>query len=128
MAGALQILSYEPVESRGLILRFLGNQDDPALRKLCSSDPWLAYFYAVDVLGGRFPEGEMVIARNGAVAIKYAKDILKGRFVEAEGEISEEGGDDSYMEMLKVVNPQQYVTFMEEHYGWEKEDGGAQEA
>jgi hypothetical protein len=46
--------------------------------------PKMAYFYAVKVLGHRFPEGEPAIMKDPECGYKYARDILKGRWEEAE--------------------------------------------
>jgi hypothetical protein len=43
-----------------------------------------AYWYAKDVLKGRFPEGEKAIATDPVVSYAYARDVLKARFQEGE--------------------------------------------
>ena len=39
-----------------------------------------SYLYARDVIGGAFPMGELAIARNKEFAYMYALNALKGRF------------------------------------------------
>lgn len=64
-----------------------GNKD-PRLIKIVASDPTWAYHYALEVIKGRFPEGEPAIAKSPAYAYYYADDILKGRFPEGESTIA----------------------------------------
>jgi lambda repressor-like predicted transcriptional regulator len=52
----------------------------------------LAYYYARDVLNGRFPAGEAVIAKDAGLSYCYAKDVVKGRFPEGEAAIAKEAG------------------------------------
>ena len=47
-----------------------------------------AFWYARDVIKGRWPEAEDVIAENAEYAYGYAKDVLKGRWPEAEDVIA----------------------------------------
>jgi hypothetical protein len=49
-----------------------------------------AYFYAYDVIEGRFPEGEEAISRDAVYAYLYARDIIKGRWPEGEEVISKD--------------------------------------
>jgi len=53
-----------------------------------ATDPGWAYRYARDVLMGRFPEGEAAIATDPDWAYHYARDVLKGRFPEGEAAIA----------------------------------------
>jgi predicted Zn-dependent protease len=48
----------------------------------------MAYFYAKDIVNGRWPEGEEAISKDPRYADKYAKDVVKGRWPEGEGAIS----------------------------------------
>jgi hypothetical protein len=52
--------------------------DDEMLKSLNSSTE--AYYYARDVIKGRFEMGEPVIAKNMYSAYAYARKIIKGRF------------------------------------------------
>ena len=49
-----------------------------------SSAPEWAYWYARDVIGGRWPEAEAVIAASPEWAYWYARDVIGGRWPEAE--------------------------------------------
>jgi len=51
-------------------------------------DPEWAYYYARDVIEGRFPEGEEAIATNPWSAYRYARDVIKGRWPEGEAVIA----------------------------------------
>lgn len=44
----------------------------------------MCYYYASDVLHGRFPEGEPIIMKSPYTAFLYAKNIMKGRWPGAE--------------------------------------------
>jgi hypothetical protein len=54
------------------------------------SDPYLAYYYAKEIIKGRWPEGEKTIASSPNDAWIYAMDVVKGRWPEAEPGISKE--------------------------------------
>lgn len=70
-----------------------------------SKDPIAAYEYAKDVIKGRFPEAEYIIAQDGLVAFLYAKDVIKGRFPEAERRILRSAYNISYLEyILSITN------------------------
>jgi len=55
------------------------------------TDPGLAYYYALIIREGRFPEAEEVIATDAKWAYEYAKDIIKGRWLAGEDVIGEDG-------------------------------------
>lgn len=52
-----------------------------------------AFEYAKDVIQGRWPDAEPIIAKKPATALKYAQIIIKGRFPEAESVIAQDAGD-----------------------------------
>jgi hypothetical protein len=58
------------------------------------TDPLNAYYYAKDVIGGRFPEGEAAIATDPRWAHEYARDVIRGRWPEGEAAIAT--GPDPY--------------------------------
>ena len=58
----------------------------PTEREL--TDPYDAYIYAKNVLKGRWPEGEPVIATDPGLAYEYADHVIKGRFPEGEPAIA----------------------------------------
>jgi len=49
----------------------------------------LGYWYAQDVLKGRFLEGEVTIAQDGHLSYCYARNVLNGRFPEREPTIAQ---------------------------------------
>lgn len=55
------------------------------------SNPKEAYYYAADILGGRFPEGEAAIATEALPSLWYAQFVLSGPFPAGEDAISEKG-------------------------------------
>lgn len=55
-----------------------------------SRAPVLAYWYARDVIQGRWPEGEPTIASTPMWAYMYAKNVIGGRWPEAEEAISQD--------------------------------------
>ena len=46
------------------------------------------YFYIANVIKGRWPEAEAMIAAHPSAAYYYAKDVIKGRWPEAEPTIA----------------------------------------
>src|SRR5574343_449557 len=53
-----------------------------------AKSPKYAYYYARDIIKGRFQEGEAAIAGNAYYAYLYARDIIKGRWPEGEKAIA----------------------------------------
>jgi hypothetical protein len=49
-----------------------------------------AFFYAIYIINGRWPEAEPIIMKNPAVTFRYACDVIKGRWLEAELIIAED--------------------------------------
>jgi len=47
-------------------------------------DPKAAYWYAYQIIKGRWPEAEPVIMKDPEYAYYYASDVIKGRWSEAE--------------------------------------------
>jgi hypothetical protein len=67
----------------------------PVLKKLFAAkekeivtDPELAYRYAKDAIGGRWPEGEAAIAKSSHWAYRYAGNVVRGRWSEGEAAIA----------------------------------------
>ena len=52
------------------------------------TQPYWAYLYAKDVIKGRWPEGEPVIAREPVLACGYALCVIQGRFPKGEPAIA----------------------------------------
>lgn len=59
----------------------------PELEAIIATSAQESYFYARDVLQGRFLEGEAIIAKSPTYAYLYAKNILKRRWPEVEESI-----------------------------------------
>lgn len=59
-----------------------------SLEKLISESYFFSFYYATEVLKGRFLLGESVIAMSPSYSYHYAKDVLKGRFGPGEKAIS----------------------------------------
>jgi len=57
---------------------------------LNTSSPVQVYRYARDVIKGRFPEGEKIIAKFARYSCWYATEVLRSRFPEGEKVISED--------------------------------------
>jgi hypothetical protein len=62
-----------------------------------SKHPYWAYYYARDVIKGRWPEGESTIAKDSQEAYWYAKDIINGRWPEGEEAIANSDYKDEYL-------------------------------
>jgi hypothetical protein len=58
--------------------------------ELALSKPGDAYYYACDVIKGRWPPGEPVITQYAAWAYMYARDVVGGRFPEGEAVIAQD--------------------------------------
>ncbi len=50
------------------------------LEKIIASEEDTAYVYALDVVGGSFPEGEAIILKNPQLATEYAFYVLDAPF------------------------------------------------
>ena len=81
---------YNDVVSNDLKFRLI-DLLGPVTGRSIRNDPKFAYWYARDVIGGRWPEGEPAIAQNPNVAYLYALDVIKGRWPEAETVIAKVG-------------------------------------
>jgi hypothetical protein len=60
--------------------RILGEADRRPPTNGEQTDPYLAYMYARNIVGGRWPEGEATIIQHPEVAYDYARYILKERW------------------------------------------------
>ena len=68
--------------------KYYGNIVEMKKREyLWKRDGKYSYWYAVNVIKGRFPEGEAAIATRAIWSYHYAKYVLKGRFLEGEKSI-----------------------------------------
>ena len=59
----------------------------PEGEALIAQDVHYAYLYAYAIIKDRFPEGEAVIAQNLNYAYRYARWVIEGRFIEGEAAI-----------------------------------------
>jgi hypothetical protein len=71
-----------------------------------ATDPEYAYWYAVDVVRGRWKGGEPVLARHPRFASAYAINAVKGRFIEGEKALANEPNDS--------VSKRRYLAFFPE--------------
>ena len=69
------------------ISRILGEATRPPTSLELTYPPY-AYFYATDVLKGRFPEGEAAIAKDSYWSYNYAMDVIDGPFPKGEAVIA----------------------------------------
>ena len=58
--------------------------DIEADKRAIVQHPNWAYYYARDVIEGRWPEAEPFIMQDPARAYYYARDVIEGRWPEAE--------------------------------------------
>jgi len=67
---------------------------DPELERfiLDQHDSYHAYNYVIDVIEGRWIEGEEIIKKDPGYAYKYAINVIKGRWIEGEEEIKKNPG------------------------------------
>ena len=61
-----------------------------------------SYYYALDVIKGRWEEAETIIAQNAYYAYCYARNVIKGRWEEAESAIAT-NADYAYLYAKYVV-------------------------
>ena len=61
--------------------------DERAIDCIAKDAKW-SYWYAKDILHGRFPAGEPEIAKNAGMSYNYALDVIKGRFPAGEPELA----------------------------------------
>lgn len=60
----------------------------PSGEHIIASNPWAAYFYALDIIKGPWKMGERTISQDPQYATHYAIDILKKPFPEGEPAIA----------------------------------------
>jgi hypothetical protein len=63
-----------------------------------AKSPFWAYAYAMDIIKGRWPEGEATIVSDPYWANRYALNVIKGRWPEAEEAIAKSEYKDKYLE------------------------------
>ena len=82
----LAALKYTPKEAYDIACE--KGERMPELEPIIATDPYLAYYYAINIIKGRFPEAEPLIATDPEWAYNYAINIIKGRFPELESIIA----------------------------------------
>jgi len=60
----------------------------PELEPVISKNAYFSYWYAMDVIKGRFILGEPAISKNAGSSFYYATDVIKDRFILGEPTIS----------------------------------------
>jgi hypothetical protein len=95
--AALMALGIKPIEAHDSVraaLAILGAEAtvEQLIRASLRRNPLWAYVYARDVLKGRWPESEAVIATAPQWAYEYAKYVIKGPFPEGEPAIATDPG------------------------------------
>jgi hypothetical protein len=74
----------------------------PELESIIATDSNYSYWYAFDIIKGRFIEGEKSIATDLDCSYLYARYIIKGRFIEGEKIIANDL-DCSYLYARDVI-------------------------
>ena len=78
-----------------------------------------AYLYAAQVLHTRFPAGEPVLAKNARLAYFYAIEIIKARFIAGEPAImASPGYSYAYENWLRQHNAADYAELQLEYGDW----------
>jgi len=92
------------------------------IEHIIKKNPKNAYWYAEDIIKGRWPEAEPVIMTRMLWAYRYAEAIIKGRWPEAEPYIME-SVEYAYMYAQFVIKgrwKEAEETIMTEKYWWNK--------
>jgi len=100
-----EIIAKSPGRSAGMAYLYAVNVIKgrwPEAEDVIAKESYTSYIYARDVIGDRFPEGEEKIKQHPKYAYLYAKDVIGGRWPEGE-------------EAIKRVDPfwERYVEFLE---------------
>ncbi|GIV52247.1 MAG: hypothetical protein KatS3mg038_2768 [Candidatus Kapaibacterium sp.] len=74
----------------------------PEAEPVIATDPRCAYLYAFDVIRGRWPEAEPVIAQDAWCASAMQLDVIRGRWPEAEPVIAQDAECD-YLYAANVI-------------------------
>lgn len=74
---------YNAAEAFSIIEK-LGYRRIPVLEPLILTDASYAHAYALQIIHGPWPEAESVISKNAGQSFFYARDVLKGRFRKGE--------------------------------------------
>jgi len=66
------------------------NRPYPPIEPYIKNNPKYAYYYARDIIKGRWPEGEDAIKQDVYYAYHYAEGVIKGRWPEGEDAIKQD--------------------------------------
>jgi hypothetical protein len=61
---------------------YCNNKQDKRLEKIIIKSPYYAYYYAQNIIKGRWIEAENIISTNSCCTYWYAEDIIKGKLPE----------------------------------------------
>jgi hypothetical protein len=59
-----------------------------SMEEIIAKNAEISYFYSLNIIKKRFPEGELEICKFPEIAVDYARYILKNRFNKAENNIA----------------------------------------
>jgi len=85
----------------------LMKKKDPEIMKYVTINSQLSYYYAENILRGRFELGEEAIAKDTVYSYYYAKNIIRGRFELGEKAIAKDAYY-SYDYALSVLNRKRF--------------------
>jgi len=90
----------------------------PEGEAVIAKDVFYAYNYALCVLKDRFPEGETIIAKDVRLAYHYAMNVIKGRFPEGEAVIAQsaEWACKYARDVIKGRFPEAEITLTKDKY------------
>jgi lambda repressor-like predicted transcriptional regulator len=94
----------------------------PSGEEVIAEDDCFSYYYAKNVLKGRFIQGEKAISKNAKYSYLYAKNVLKGAFPEGEDIISKYSAYSYYyaVYIIKERFPQGELIISENSHYWKK--------
>jgi len=75
----------------------------PEIENYALKSPERAYYYAINIVKGRWEKGEPIIMQSPEYAYDYAKNIIKGRWKEAEPCIMKNSAEWTYLYALKII-------------------------
>ena len=75
---------------------------NPELESIILQDPKWSYWYALDVVRGRWIKGEPIILQDPKWSYCYALGVIGGRWVEAEGVILGSEWESIYCDRFRI--------------------------
>ena len=106
--GLLKILDPDKIKLIGNF-HFNLNLNIPGISPFLLKNPKWAYWYAYEVIKGRWEEAEPFIIKDPQYAYRYSRNIIKGRFKEAEPFFMKDPHEAyMYAKYIKIVtNPEE---------------------